>query len=407
MHRTFSLRGHKAPISSFGSFENHLVSGDRDGYVIVWDTTRKRPAALWKAHNGLVVSIQATNLGLLTQGRDSAIRIWKPPFINVGSDVSVLTSAHRKTESNSAVDEDSLTKSLTGPPSFEIPVNSLNFCNVAFCNGLLATPGTRDSENFDVYRILDSLSLLRVVENYGLSITEVSDGDKRAGAGIVMRLLFVDDSLLFVGYESGRVCGFRLKNDVVSTLTKNDRLVLNKGVKVTKVMDVPGHTPQPVLSMEYDSSTKTLYTGSASKKLLVYSIEHLVGGDDGTKANNEDTAEIGAKSYNLHHYGIQGLQLAGDKVAAGFWDGVVLVLDKHLNVISSVERSEESIRPEHGNDIAQDTKKSLCIHIWNPASAPESEPQSRKSLVRRRKVQTDTTLFVGYGDGLISAYSLI
>lgn len=406
MSRTLSLRAHKAPISCITTFENNIVSSDRDGYVIVWNVSIKRPLAVWKAHSGQIISMQLTPLGLLTHGRDSSIRIWKPPFTGLLNDVSVLSSGLN----SSSLDFSSL-PSQNAPSSFEIPVNSLNFCNVEYCRGLLATPATRDSENFDVYRVLEDFSLLRIVENYSCprDLEKISSPDQRAGAGIIMRLLFVDNSLLFAGYESGRIVGFRLKNEVVSTLKTNERLLLNKGTKITVVFDEKAHTPQPVLSLEFERSSGKLYTGSGSKKMLVYSIRHLVGEEEGGNGEVVEQTEMNAltvESHNLHHYGIQNLQITDNKIVAGFWDGFVLILNKDFTLVTEFERSEESIQPEQEGEVGRTSKKSLCVHIWHP-QIESDVATSKKVLMRRRRNQTAPLLLVGYGDGLISAYSLL
>lgn len=459
MDRNFSFRGHKAAIACIGSFQNDVVSADRDGFVAVWDVFLKRPKAVWKAHDGHVVSLQSTPLGLLTQGRDSNIRIWKAPFTGISSSFPLEAHAASDLEPNSRM-----------PSCFEIPVNSLNFCNVAYCGGLLATPATRDSENFDIYAVLDDFSLLRVVENFGTDGPANSDG-KRAGSGIIMRLLFVDELLLFAGYESGCVKAFRIKRDSVSVVARNDHFMMNKPAKVTVVMDEDAHTPHPVLSLDYDPATCRLYSGSASKKLMVYSVGHLVdnkgkidgssaqerhggnkskengengengvGGDVHTKSvlltenssgthqgilgatshprginglENSETSEgsnnihadhiaIDIQSYNLHHYGIQNLQ-AGKLLAAGFWDGTVAVLDHNMNVLSEFCRTEEVIQPE-SEDQAKTSKKSLSLYMWQHEK--QENDGSRKALMRERRVPGGQLLFVGYGDGLISAYGM-
>lgn len=405
MSRTFSLRAHKAPIACITTFENSIVSGDRDGYVIVWDVFRKRPLALWKAHHGQIISMQLTPLGLLTHGRDSSIRIWHPPFTGLHNDTSILSSG----PNSPTLDFSSISSQKT-PSSFEIPVNALNFCNVAYHNGLLATPATRDSENFDIYRVLEDFSLLRMVENYSCpkDLEEIASPDQRAGAGIIMRLLFVDDSLLFAGYESGRIVGFRFKNEVVSSVKTNERLLLNKGTKVTVVMDERAHTPHPVLSLEYEPSSGKLYTGSASKKLLVYSIGHLVrqNGEREDEVGEAEMNTLSMESHNLHHYGIQGLQIGGNNVVAGFWDGFVVILNKDFTLLTEFERNEESIQPEEEGEVGRTSKKSLCVHIWHPPEDNEV-PTSKKALMRRQRNQTTSLLLVGYGDGLVSAYSLL
>lgn len=367
--RKFSLRGHKAPVSCVASYRNDIVSADRDGWVVWWNLRLKRPHALWQAHTAPIITLESTHLGLVTHGKDSAVRIWnlETAGAELARDVSAIGTECPK------------------PLCYEIPVNSLNFCNVALSGGLLATPGTRDSDAFDIYKVTTD-SLQRVVENYGLE--SQSDGTKRSGNGIVMRLLLLE-SLLFVGYESGAVQGYRLKNDVVSKGTKNDRLILNKDTKVSLVFDEKGHSPLPILTLKYDFATQKLYTGSALKKLIVNSLSHLMGGTG--------TSDPEPQVVNLKHAGIQSVDV-GRYLAVGFWDGVVKGYTDDFEEVFRLERPVEQIQPEHESEseIGKANKKSLCLHIWTP---PPHEDTNRRALRKMEEL-----LFVGYGDGLISAF---
>ena len=57
----YILRGHKEPIHALRMFAQNLrlVSGDSDGYVIVWDMVTKRPVVSWKPHNGAILEVKA------------------------------------------------------------------------------------------------------------------------------------------------------------------------------------------------------------------------------------------------------------------------------------------------------------------------------------------------------------
>lgn len=53
----YVLRGHAAPIHALNFFSQnaHLLSGDADGWMVVWSTVTKRPVAVWKAHEGAIL----------------------------------------------------------------------------------------------------------------------------------------------------------------------------------------------------------------------------------------------------------------------------------------------------------------------------------------------------------------
>ncbi|BAE60148.1 unnamed protein product [Aspergillus oryzae RIB40] len=57
---TYILRGHASPIHGLHIFHQNLrlISGDADGWIIVWDLVFKRPVAVWKAHEGAILEVK-------------------------------------------------------------------------------------------------------------------------------------------------------------------------------------------------------------------------------------------------------------------------------------------------------------------------------------------------------------
>lgn len=53
------LRGHKAQVHAAAFVRNNerLVTGDADGFVVVWDLTIMRPRAVWRAHDDVLLGI--------------------------------------------------------------------------------------------------------------------------------------------------------------------------------------------------------------------------------------------------------------------------------------------------------------------------------------------------------------
>lgn len=412
--RQFSLRGHKAPIAGFLDTSHGLVSADRDGWVVVWSLVTKRPLGFWKAHDGQIITLINTPHGLLTHGRDSAIRFWNTEGLAVETDLAYMG-------------RDGLPK----PKYEEIPVNALNFCNVDYIDGRLATASTTDSENFDIYELAapgEPWGLSRVVQGFSVG-TGAVDETKRDGQGIIMKLRFVGRSLLFVGYELGTVKGFRLTDESKSTALATELLVLNKDLKVTEVFSYNGHSPQPVLSIEY--AGEKLYTGSASKKLIVVSIGELLKerSSEPVKVKNEPSVKPSSglglllgrpkievlddfepvdceiTTFNLRHAGILNIQI-GEEVHLIFWDGVLKSYTKDLKEISRSERGVERIKVEtEQTEVAKPTTKALCAYLYHP---PQASPKqaSRKELLRLRRAKHEVLLFVGYGDNLISAFTI-
>jgi len=55
----YILRGHTAHMHSVHFFRQNLrlLTGDADGWVVLWDIPIKRPIAVWKPHSGTVLGL--------------------------------------------------------------------------------------------------------------------------------------------------------------------------------------------------------------------------------------------------------------------------------------------------------------------------------------------------------------
>ena len=55
----YVLRGHSAQIHSVHFLRQNLrlLSGDADGWVVLWDVPIKRPVAVWRAHTGSILGL--------------------------------------------------------------------------------------------------------------------------------------------------------------------------------------------------------------------------------------------------------------------------------------------------------------------------------------------------------------
>ena len=56
---TYILRGHAAQIHSvhFLQQNSRILTGDAEGWVILWDIAIKRPLVVWKPHGGTVLEL--------------------------------------------------------------------------------------------------------------------------------------------------------------------------------------------------------------------------------------------------------------------------------------------------------------------------------------------------------------
>lgn len=55
----YVFRGHTAQIHAvhFSRANLRLLSGDAEGWVILWSISIKRPVAVWKPHNGSILGL--------------------------------------------------------------------------------------------------------------------------------------------------------------------------------------------------------------------------------------------------------------------------------------------------------------------------------------------------------------
>lgn len=61
----YILRGHASPIHALHIYSQNLrlVSGDANGWIVVWDLVTKRPMTAWKAHEGAILEARGFNVG--------------------------------------------------------------------------------------------------------------------------------------------------------------------------------------------------------------------------------------------------------------------------------------------------------------------------------------------------------
>jgi WD40 repeat protein len=59
----YVLRGHASPIHALNFYaqNSRLISGDADGWIVVWDMATKRPAAAWKSHDAAVLGVRGVD----------------------------------------------------------------------------------------------------------------------------------------------------------------------------------------------------------------------------------------------------------------------------------------------------------------------------------------------------------
>jgi WD40 repeat protein len=57
----YVLRGHSTQIHAVHFFRENLrlVSGDADGWVVLWNIPMRRPVAVWRAHTSTILGVES------------------------------------------------------------------------------------------------------------------------------------------------------------------------------------------------------------------------------------------------------------------------------------------------------------------------------------------------------------
>ncbi|KOS22999.1 ASTRA-associated protein 1 [Escovopsis weberi] len=74
------LRGHKAQVhaAAFVRGNERLLTGDADGFVVLWDLTIMRPRAVWRAHENAILGLRGWGQDkVITHGRDHRLVVWQ------------------------------------------------------------------------------------------------------------------------------------------------------------------------------------------------------------------------------------------------------------------------------------------------------------------------------------------
>ncbi|EKG20996.1 hypothetical protein MPH_01695 [Macrophomina phaseolina MS6] len=167
----YVFRGHSAQVHAvrFVRHNSRLLTGDADGWAVLWNLATKRPAAVWRAHQSALLGFgDWGGDNLITHGRDFHIRVWQLRPTDESQLSTVLPV------------EDATTERKNPWLLHALRVNTLNFCSFAMCSELatspatpsatvdsvlIAVPGVRDDE-VDVFQ-LPSERRVSTVPNIG------------------------------------------------------------------------------------------------------------------------------------------------------------------------------------------------------------------------------------------------
>ncbi|KAF5025938.1 hypothetical protein F66182_1973 [Fusarium sp. NRRL 66182] len=198
------LRGHKSQVhaAAFVRSNERLVTGDADGFVVLWDLTIMRPRAVWRAHEKALLGVRGWGDDkIITHGRDMKLIVWQ------------LSEADEENLSTTLPVEEVPTPRAQPWILHLLQVNTLNFCAFAACprvSGpidtaseiLLAVPNTLHSDAIDIYHLPSQMR-----------IHTIKAGDK-TGMAMCLALIHHKDALtLIAAFENGYATVQRLESD--------------------------------------------------------------------------------------------------------------------------------------------------------------------------------------------------
>ncbi|KAF4627966.1 hypothetical protein G7Y89_g10184 [Cudoniella acicularis] len=314
---SYILRGHGAQVhsTSFIRSNTRLVTGDAEGWIVIWSLATKRPVAVWGAHEGSILGADAWGVDkIITHGKDNKLIVWKLSEADEGSMSVVLP--------------------VDTPPEprkqpwllYILHVNTMNFCSFAQCHLpsdvdnsspeelLVAVPNILSSEtvgpSFRFSKFL-VLTILKVDIFHFPSSQRLHTvpSDPSFKGGMIMAISLFHHPLtthltVIAGYESGHTC--------VSQLS------LDAGWK-TLYISQP-HT-QPVLSLAVNPAKDFYVTSSADAIIAKHPIP--------SRAENiiMSIEDKPLKTVQTKHSGQQDLKMRNDgKIyATAGWDAKVRV----------------------------------------------------------------------------------
>ena len=64
----YILREHKAPVHALQFIYHNafLISGDSEGWLIIWSLASKRSVACWRVHDGSILGVKEWNRSVIT-----------------------------------------------------------------------------------------------------------------------------------------------------------------------------------------------------------------------------------------------------------------------------------------------------------------------------------------------------
>ena len=376
----YILRGHSAQVHAlhFCRGNLRLISGDADGWVVLWSIPIRRPVAVWKAHTATILGLgswqddkiitfvstaleyEGTRLTTTRHGRDNKLHIWQ------------LTKDDETKFSTILPIEDAASERTQPWLLHALAVNALNFCSFAMVvepavesdNILVATPGVQDG-----YINITSIP----------SETRVATipSPKAINTGMIMAigLHYDNDNLLVLaGYESGHA----------ATWQKNSS-------NHWQTIYVQKSHSQPILSLNVSPEQRYFYTSSADAIIA----RHPLG-----------DSSVESKTMQTKHAGQQSLRNRSDgKIfATAGWDGRVRVYSaKSMKELAVLKWHKEGCYALAFADVFRNTRtKNEDVNDDTGLEKAELTVSEQRTA----KAQTTHWLAAGSKDGKVSLWDI-
>ncbi|KAJ5529235.1 hypothetical protein N7527_002628 [Penicillium freii] len=424
----YVLRGHASPIHALHIYSQNLrlVSGDANGWIVVWDLVTKRPMTAWKAHEGAILEARGFNVGsgateIYTHGRDHKLCVWKlrpedESFLDKTLPVDATESA--------------LAGSKTQPWLLHsLPVNALNFCafSMAFVNsdglpGLPSQSGKPENTLFAVPNALDSggIDIFHLPSERRIS-TIPSDQSTKTGMLMAVNLIVSPSGELYVAsaYEDGHVMVF-VHREALKSASLEREYISNNPLKWDKLYAGRPHS-QPVLSLDIAPSHGYFISSSADALIVKHPIPSM--GSAGYIPTAGYKEESPLKIVNTKHSGQQGLRIRSDgKIfATAGWDS-------RIRVYSGKTMKELAVLKWHKDgcySVALGESESMSSLVSSSTESAKREPRDTDQCAaggtavdgrdyslatvqqqRNQKVQRTHWLAAGSKDGKISLWDI-
>ncbi|KAL4794551.1 WD40-repeat-containing domain protein [Aspergillus venezuelensis] len=434
---TYILRGHSAAIHALQIFNGNLrlVSGDAEGWIVVWDLIFKRPVAVWKAHEGAVLEVKGFSLGggrvseIYTHGRDHKLRVWRFKV----ADEEILSKTLPVDQPSSNPDSNADSGSQIKPwLVHSLYVNALNFCAFSMLvlppspsqttetgeqatqgqndtpptTSLIAVPNALDSGAIDLFHLPSERRICTIP-------TDPSVKTGMVMAAQLIRTSSSKDLRVAAAFEDGHVMVFGCRG-IFQSPTKS--LVDSSRSWKWEQLYLSRPHFQPVLSLDLVPSGEYFLTSSADAILAKHAVPE----------SSFDARDTPIKSVNTKHAGQQGLRVRTDgKIfATAGWDSRVRVYScKSLKELAVLKWHKAGCYAVAFADVAGSTDTATSTgpsekSLQNPANFEETVPEqgltrqnSTYTLAqahhqRSLKVQNTHWLVAGSKDGKISLWDI-